>query len=612
MSIIDASASTEALNFNLFSTQFNFVAQDPAGPNSATQYSWLTTGPDKVTVTGTGMDFNGSPPTAGNVEEIEFDLSNNGSVDATITDITGVTGGGAITAGRLAVMVGSTTNFFNEIMSFDDDVTGSAFNDTLKLGGGDDTVLGGNGNDFLSGEAGNDSLSGEAGNDTLSGGTGADTMNGGFSNDVYFVDNIGDVASEVASGVDLVNASITHTLSVNLENLTLTGIANINGTGNNTRANVITGNSGNNVLAGLGLNDTLRGNSGNDTLDGGTGADNMDGQAGNDVYIVDNAGDVAADTGGGVDRVDASVTHILSAAIEHLTLTGIGNINGTGNALGNTINGNSGNNVLSGLGGSDTLNGNFGNDTLNGGTSADTVTGGFGNDRVIDDDAVNFDNHNGGFGTDTIDYSPVTFGNGIVTIDLQAGLTSVNGGNTEAIVGFENAEGSQGGETIRGSTLANVISGNGGNDLIEASSGNDTLQGDAGNDTLDGGAGKDTHIGGSGNDTFDFDAVSDSPAGVNCDVLQAGGGGNAFDVPGANAGDIINLVTIDAITGGANDAFTFGGTGVGTIHCVDSGTTTLVLGNVSGGAGDVTAEFQINIEDGATLAAAYTALDFAL
>ena len=79
-------------------------------------------------------------------------------------------------------------------------------------GAADDTLLGGDGND---------SMDGGDGNDTLNGGTGADTMTGGFGNDVYVVDNLGDVASEVAGGIDLVLASVTHTLSVNLENLTL-------------------------------------------------------------------------------------------------------------------------------------------------------------------------------------------------------------------------------------------------------------------------------------------------------------------------------------------------------------------------------------------------------
>jgi hypothetical protein len=55
-----------------------------------------------------------------------------------------------------------------------------------------------------------------------------------------------------------------------------------------------------------------------------------------------------------------------------LTLTGTAAIDGTGNTLDNTINGNGGANVLSGLEGNDTLNGNGGDDRLFGGLGATT------------------------------------------------------------------------------------------------------------------------------------------------------------------------------------------------------------------------------------------------
>ena len=64
------------------------------------------------------------------------------------------------------------------------------------------------------------------------GDSGADNMTGGLGDDIYIVDDLGDVAGEVAGRNDTVVASVTHTLSVNLENLTLSGVANINGTGN--------------------------------------------------------------------------------------------------------------------------------------------------------------------------------------------------------------------------------------------------------------------------------------------------------------------------------------------------------------------------------------------
>jgi len=111
-------------------------------------------------------------------------------------------------------------------------------------------LVGTSGNDILTGGAGNDTLSGLAGNDALNGGAGADTMSGGLGNDTYVVDNTGDVVTEAASaGTDTVSASVTYTLSADVENLTLTGAAAINGTGNSL-ANVITGNAGNNTLNG--------------------------------------------------------------------------------------------------------------------------------------------------------------------------------------------------------------------------------------------------------------------------------------------------------------------------------------------------------------------------
>lgn len=188
-------------------------------------------------------------------------------------------------------------------------------------------------------------------------------MSGGTGNDIYNVDNAGDTVTEYwNSGTDSVNASVSFALSANVENLTLTGAARIDGTGNDL-ANILTGNSADNVL------------------NGGAGADAMSGGVGNDTYYVDNAGDTITEWWGkGTDNVSSAVAYTLGANIENLTLTGTANISGTGNDLANDLAGNSGGNVLDGGAGVDNIAGGDGNDTLIGGVGADRLTGGAGTD----------------------------------------------------------------------------------------------------------------------------------------------------------------------------------------------------------------------------------------
>jgi hypothetical protein len=163
-----------------------------------------------------------------------------------------------------------------------DALNGLAGNDTLRGGEGNDLLIGGLGNDELTGDEGDDRLYGGRDNDLLDGGTGDDLLTGGKGNDIYVVDSLGDTIiedirnSRGGGWADEVRSSISFNLSpyARIENLTLTGQDDIDGTGN-ANANVITGNSGGNALQGAGGNDTLVGGGGGsiDMLDGGSGID---------------------------------------------------------------------------------------------------------------------------------------------------------------------------------------------------------------------------------------------------------------------------------------------------------------------------------------------------
>ncbi|MEO3999703.1 calcium-binding protein [Mesorhizobium sp. CAU 1732] len=257
-------------------------------------------------------------------------------------------------------------------------VNGGAGNDTMTGGAQAEYFDGGDGDDTLRGNGGNDRLFGGAGNDILDGGAGDDVMEGGTGNDIYYVAAAGDQTTEhEGGGIDTVRSYINWTLGANLERLELLGSA-ANGTGN-------------------ALDNTIVGNALANILNGAAGNDYMVGGAGDDIYVVASAGDQTIEAAnGGTDTVRSYINWTLAAHVERLELLGSA-ANGTGNALNNTLVGNSLANVMNGLDGNDYIITGAGNDTLNGGNGNDTLVGGAGADRM-----------SGGAGSDTFLYMAIS------------------------------------------------------------------------------------------------------------------------------------------------------------------------------------------------------------
>ncbi len=173
----------------------------------------------------------------------------------------------------------------------------------------------------------------------------------------------------------------------------------------------------------------------------------------------------------------SSQTYTLGANVENLTLTGSSSRNGTGNALDNVINGNSGSN---------TLTGGDGNDTLFGGTNGtDVLLGGAGNDIYILTRTTGVTmTENAGQGTDEVRASVThTLGANFENLTL-TGTTAING---------------------TGNVLANVLMGNTAVNTLIGGAGDDQLTGGQGNDALNGGDGADRYFyaSGDGADTID-------------------------------------------------------------------------------------------------------------
>lgn len=419
---------------------------------------------------------------------------------------------------------------------------------------------------------------------TLISNSGINTLIGGLGNDIYILNDTDDVIVEnSASGTDTVQSSASYALSANVENLILTGTADINGIGNALN-NVITGNSGANVLKGGAGNDTLNGGLGNDTYQ----------------YEGDYGTDSIGDTGG-TDTLDFT----LFDSNVNISLANTSTSNGTGNSVtwsANTLENlatGSGNDVLTGNSLANVLSGNDGNDTLTGGSGNDTLDGGLGNDTYIFSNGWGVDSIVDAAGIDGVDLSSVTMA---LTVNMAAssGNDVSDGTNTITWTGniIENISTGSGNDTVNGTSDANVINAGAGNDAIWGAMGNDTLNGNTGNDryVYNGAWGNDSILDADGVDLMDFrtsalnvtmnlaagtgDEVTDGTSTINWsgNIIEnaQGGSGNDSITGNSDANSLVGNAGDDTITGGAGNDITDGGSGNDTFRFANGMGTDIV------------------------------------
>jgi Ca2+-binding RTX toxin-like protein/carbon monoxide dehydrogenase subunit G len=174
---------------------------------------------------------------------------------------------------------------------------------------------------------------------------------------------------------------------------------------------------------------------GNDILDGGADNDTLIGGAGNNTLI----------GGNGIDTADYSTA--TAAVTVSLSMTGVQNTRGVGT------------DTLSGI---ENLTGSNYNDTLTGDANANVISGGAGNDTIAG--GAGADTLDGGTGIDTVDYSASSAG---VTVNLtNTGAQSGGDAAGDVLANFENVTGSAYADVLTGDAHANVISGGAGNDTL--------------------------------------------------------------------------------------------------------------------------------------------------
>ncbi|MGB2831422.1 MAG: calcium-binding protein [Methylotenera sp.] len=366
-----------------------------------------------------------------------------------------------------------------------------------------------------------ENLTGSAYNDTLIGNSGANTLNGGDGNDV--LEGMGG-ADVLVGGAGINTASYQNAAVAVAASLTTPTSNTGDALGDvYTQIQNLTGSAFNDILIGDANANTLSGGVGDDVLEGMGGADALVGGAGNNTASYSHAavGVLASLINSGVNTGDAlgdtytQIQNLTGSALDD-TLVGDGNVN--------ILNGGVGNDVLQGMGGADVLNGDAGIDTASyadastfvaaslttglagftsaGDASGDTfnsienLTGSNYNDNLIGD--VNSNTLSGGAGDDVLE--------GLGKADVLIGGAGNNTASYEhaavgVIASLENSGINTGdalGDTytqiqnLTGSSFNDNLVGDANNNILDGGVGDDVLEGMGGIDILNGGVGADT------------------------------------------------------------------------------------------------------------------------
>ncbi|HEX9955420.1 MAG TPA: calcium-binding protein [Allosphingosinicella sp.] len=487
-------------------------------------------------------------------------------------------------------------------------VTGAGGNDIFFLyqggsdlvrRGGTDIVSGGDGDDLV--HFGNtltaaDQIDGGAGNDTL-------TLQGANINltlsatTIRFVEKIVFLShADTSLGLEAA-AAFNYRMVTNDQTVSAGGLLTIDASGLDAGEALIFDGSaelnGRFAMTGGAGADNLRGGAGNDLLDGGAGIDRLTGGLGNDIYVLDDLGDVVVEGAGeGIDEVRTSIgsrydytaLYTLAPNVENFTGTSSAGQGVFGNALNNVFKMGAGDDLLVVWeGGDDAVFGGAGGDFLFYGgafTNADSTDGGTGYDIValLGNYTVTFDaddlvgiEHLVGYSSGN-PANPYSYNFTMIDANLAAGRNMMVEGlsltASETFV-FNGSAEKDGSFNARGGLANDTITGGGGNDQIYGNFGADVLKG------------------GGGRDLFEYYAAGESTAAAPDTILDF------------TKGDWINLWNIDADGNAANgnSAFRWIGSGgfthsAGQVRAYQDGTDALkwiVEADINGdGAADLT------------------------